>query len=129
MKNLSNDQIQTRIKLIQDLSATGGELQDAIAVLNKQIRTSTEVIEGLQGRYNELVQEAQGFIESVHEAQESYAGDRSERWHESDAGQAHADWMSGWELDLEEVDVDLPEEVEELILEAVEVLRDLPEHP
>lgn len=129
MKNLTREQIQSKLNLAQRLSEVGEDLQGAIARHNLLLEAARNEIEALVGRYNEVRQEAQDFIEGVHDEQESYSSDRSDRWHEGDAGEAYGEWKDAWGIDLEEVDITLPDEIGEVTLDAVEVLRDLPDHP
>jgi uncharacterized protein YukE len=129
MKNLTREQIQTKLNLAQRLSEVGEELQDAITRHNLLLDAAHTEIEALAGRYNEVRQEAQDFIEGIHEEQEAYSSDRSDQWREGDAGQAYEEWKDAWGIDLEEVGITLPDEIDEVTLDAVEVLRVLPDHP
>jgi hypothetical protein len=83
----------------------------------------------LEGRYNEIRDEAQDFINTIKDEQEAYSNDRSDQWHEGDAGQAYEEWKDAWGIDLDELDITLPDEIDEVTLDAVEVLRVLPDHP
>ncbi len=129
MKNLTRERIQTKLNLAQLLSEVGEELQDAIARHNQLLNAAHNEIEALVGRYNEVRQEAQDFIEGIHNEQEAYSNDRSDHWHEGDAGQAHDGWKDAWGVELEEVDITLPDEIEEVALDAADVLQDLPDRP
>jgi hypothetical protein len=55
--------------------------------------------------------------------------DRSESWHDGDSGQAYRDWAEEWTLDLEEVEIYAPDPLDEPIVDASDMLRDLPDHP
>lgn len=129
MKKLTHDQIQTKLNLAHGLSKVGEELQDSIARHNLLLEAARNEIEALAGRYNEVRQEAQDFIEGVHNEQEAYASDRSDQWQGSDAGEAYGEWAEAWDVDLEELDITLPDEIEEVTLDAVEALRVLPDNP
>jgi len=129
MKSLTREQIQTKLKLAQQLAEAGEDLQETIHRFNATLHIASAEIQALQGRFNELVQEAQGFVQSIHDEQETYRDDRSDRWNESDAGQTYEVWMDAWDASLEEIDLDLPEEIAEVPLDALEILRDLPERP
>lgn len=125
MKSLSRDQLQTMNRLAEQLSETGEDLQEAIQRFNQHLRSANEEVQTLQDRFNELVQEAQSFVQTVHDEQEAYRDERSDRWQEGDAGQAYEEWMDAWSIELEEVDLALPEEIEIDSLGAVDMLRDL----
>lgn len=129
MKTLTREQIQIKLKLALQLTEAGEDLQEAIRRFNETLHTASAEIQNLQGRFNELVQEAQGFVQSIHDEQETYRDERSDRWNESDAGQSYGAWMDAWDASLEEIDLDLPDEIEEVSMEALETIRDLPDRP
>ena len=132
MKNLTREQIQTKLNLTQRLSEVGEELQDAISHHNQLLEAAHDEIRELEGRYNEICEEAQGFINTIKDGQEAYSNDRAEQWREEKAGEAYETWMDVWDTTLEEVEIDLPDEVENVSpysMQAIEVLRDLPDHP
>lgn len=129
MKNLTREQFQMKMHFAQLLSEAGEDIHEAVNRFNEHLNTAAAEIETLQGRYNELVQEAQGFMEGVRDEQESYSSERSDRWREGDAGQAYEEWVTAWGVDLEEIEVPLSDEIEDTPLDAVEALRDLPDRP
>lgn len=59
------------------------------------------------GRYNEVVRKAEAFARSVAEEHRETYDERSERWQESDAGQAALSFVEAWE----EIDLDVVEPV------------------
>jgi uncharacterized protein YukE len=105
------------------------DLQNAINQFNEQMTAMFAPIEELQGRYNELIAEAQGFLETIHEQQEAYSEERSDSWHNGDSGQAYREWMGEWNLDLDEIEVITPNPIEDPALDTADLLRDLPDHP
>lgn len=129
MKNLTKEQTTRKAQLAQALTEIGTDLQSAINRFNEQMTAAFASIEELQGRYNELVAEAQGFIETIREQQEAYCEDRSDAWNKGDAGQAYRDWMGEWGIDLEEIEVIAPDLIEDPALDSADLVRDLPDHP
>jgi len=129
MKNLTKDQSNQKAKIARALHDVGEELADAVNRYNAQMSALYSPIEELQGRYNELILEAQGFLEGVQEEQEAYIEDRSDRWREGDAGQAYSEWADAWRIGLEEVEVYAPEPLDDLVLEEAELILELPDHP
>lgn len=130
MRKLSREQLATRNQIAQSLDNTAGEIRSIIAKTNAALEAAREQIDALTNRFNELVQEANDFIEGVHDAQQSYANDRSEAWKESDAGQNYDSWMDEWSAHFDELEeMDFPDEIEEPDFIHPDDLRDLPEAP
>jgi len=96
MKILTREQIQTKLKFAQKLTETGEDLQEVIARYNNLLSTATDEIQNLKGRFNEIVQEVQGFLGGIHDEQEAHMDKRTDRWRESDAGQAYQGWADAW---------------------------------
>jgi uncharacterized protein YukE len=90
MKKLSKEQLTKREELIAEMRKRHEAVQAAVADLNVTI------------------QEANELITEVHNDQEVYFDERSEKWQEGDAGSAYSDWMSEWESEIEEIEA--PEE-------------------
>jgi hypothetical protein len=129
MKNLTKEQSKRKAQIAQALTEVGNELQNAINQFNEQMTAAFAPIEELQGRYNELITEANGYIGTVHEQQEAYEGERSDAWHNGDSGQAYRDWMGEWSLDIGEIEVCAPNSIEEPAIDAADLLRELPDQP
>lgn len=83
----------------------------------------------IQSELGSLVEEYSSSLSALHssveeivERQEGYYYDRSERWQESDAGQAYAEWKDEWDTfkDSLEGDDDLLPEIDLSMGEVVE---------
>jgi chromosome segregation ATPase len=129
MKNLTKEQSSRKAQIAQAMTEVESDLQNAINQFNEQMTAMFAPIEELQGRYNELIAEAQGFLETIHEQQEAYSEERSDSWHNGDSGQAYREWMGEWNLDLDEIEVITPNPIEDPALDTADLLRDLPDHP
>jgi hypothetical protein len=110
---------QARDTLDEVTSAQLGVIEDAYAVINEAFSP-----------YNEVVEEIRGFVEDIASERESEFDDKSERWQESDRGEAARDWISQWQ-DAADCDIDvlheLTVEVPVIEIPAVgEVLENLP---
>ena len=64
-------------------------------------------IDRLQSDLNAAIEEAEAFREEVHDAQEEYYDERSEKWQEGASGEAYKEWMDEWEVEFEEVECDV----------------------
>lgn len=129
MKNLTKEQSTRKAQIAQALAGVESDLQHAINHYNEQLIALFAPVEELNGRRDELIAEARGFIEGIREQQEAYAEDRSDAWHNGDSGQAYRDWMGEWGIDLEEIEVSAPEPIEDPALDSADLIRDLPDHP
>jgi hypothetical protein len=93
-------------KQIEEQAAIGGEL-----------RSAYEDYENALSALNDAIQKAEDFKAEVVGAMDEYLSERSEKWTESEAGQAYSEWKDAWEsFELEqaepvEVDFDAFEEL------------------
>jgi chromosome segregation ATPase len=129
MRKLTKEHITRKQELAKQLEEVGADLIKEIRSFNALLEERSESIDSLTQRYNEVIGGANALIEEIHEEQESYADERSDTWRDGDAGQAHGDWAGEWSISLDEIDVELPDVVDEPELSAAETLRDLPEQP
>jgi hypothetical protein len=111
MKKLSKRDLERRTEVLAKLQAAEKQIDEAIVVVNSVI---DEKVNAAITRYNEAVSELEGLRDDIVAEMESYAGDRSEKWQEGDAGQAYEEWKGEWEnLDVSELDaveaLELPE--------------------
>ena len=82
------------------------------------------------GRYNELIQEANDLMSTVHDEQESFFDARSTAYQDGNAGQNYQIWTDEWSEGLDELDeLDFPDPMEEPELDAAHMLMDLPDMP
>ena len=76
------------------LTAAHNELTDAIAGFELALEPLVTAVNAKVDAYNEALQDARGFLEDeANSAQEAF-DEKSERWQESDKGQAVFEWMS-----------------------------------
>lgn len=104
MKKLSREQRETRDRLI-------GELE----VVEQKLNEAAEA-------YRAKLVEAQEFCASVADEIRAYFDDKSEKWQESERGQAYEEWATGWE-GVEFPEPDIPAE------SAAETMGTLEEEP
>ena len=75
-----------------------------------QLKLKAELVERinrLQDELNSAIQEAEDLRLEVHDAQEEYFNDRSEKWQEGDVGTAYSEWMSEWDTELEQIECEV----------------------
>lgn len=109
------------------IAKTAEGVESAIEKFNETMSEAWDDVAAAVDEYNELIGEANEVRENLHEEMESWASDKSDRWQESDAGQAHADWRGQWEEEFETIDeVEKPDSIEVPEMTAAEAIENLP---
>lgn len=106
MNKLSKEQLKTKLAFEQALCSAKNVIDTAIE------------------KYNELLVDVESFRDEVRGSMEDFVGEKSEKWLNSENGQAFTQWMELWEDQfdpIEELDLDhhdklcnLPEDVDEM---------------
>jgi peptidoglycan hydrolase CwlO-like protein len=81
--------------------------KDKIAELYQlydQLDTEQSEIEAAMGVYNEIMHQLNESLQEVAEEIEAYIDDRSEKWKESERGDAYQDWLYFFEEEKDEID-------------------------
>jgi len=112
MKKLSKEQLKRHEDLSAELHGAHEELDGAIKLFNETVSEAFGKLATYVDDFNSKVADANAFVEEIHAEQESYEGDKTDTWREGDAGSAYADWMSAWEVSIEEVELDEPPELD-----------------
>jgi len=108
-----------------------GLLEEEVDAECRAIENAVEAINAAHTRYNEMVQEAHGFIEDIISERENEFDDKSERWQEGDRGQAARSWIDSLQesldelCDLEPIVIELPDGAD--YPDHAAVMDDLPE--
>lgn len=129
MKKLSKTESAKRDELVEELRTNAGKVEDAINVFNEKMKAEFQSVVSAIEAYNEAVKRADEFREDIENQQSEYIGERSEKWADSDAGQAYESWHGEWETALDEAECDEPTDIEAPSFEAADVLENLPESP
>ena len=75
------------------------------ATLAADLKEKWEAYEAAVNELNQAIVDADQFRADIVSAMDEYMGERSERWPESDAGQAYSEWKDAWEgFELEEIE-------------------------
>jgi chromosome segregation ATPase len=111
MKKLSAGQITTRDKHAEDIRNAQTELNEVIEKYNAVLEEHKANIETALTAFNEKLTAAREWRDEIVSDIDSYVGDRSEKWQESDAASAYEEWKSAYEnLEMDDVEIDeLPE--------------------
>jgi hypothetical protein len=82
----------------------------------------------VEQEYNSVLEDVRAFAERIAERIESEIDEKSEKWQEGEKGEQAATWRDEWkDADFAEVDLDYPQDMEELALEDAERLEQLPQ--
>ena len=126
MNMLSPEETARLTDLARQIEEVGEETQAATRVHNDTQATTWAAVEELQGRFNELLGEANDFVQGIHEEQEDFQGRQPETWHATADGQTYAEWAEEWSLWLEPIGItECPEPIDDLEMEEADILREL----
>jgi hypothetical protein len=126
MKKLSKDQIRRKDELIKAIAEAKAKVEDAISIYNADKATAFEKVEYEIDKYNSVIESIIDLQNEVAEEMQDYMSERSDNWHESDAGQEYADWNNEWEnISLEALEDSYPEDFEMDIEDVEEKLNEL----
>lgn len=127
MKNLSAAQLKTKERLYKNIYSGQIVLEKAIEKYNNIMKEEFVAVQIAIDFINRAIAEANEFREEIHEKQQSYLDERSDKWSMSEKGMNYEEWKKEWDEMLEEVEVDEPEELtlpEVTAGESLEQLRD-----
>lgn len=94
------------------ITAARKALQDAVDIYNTQLENLTEVLKDAVDVYNDIVNDCTAFCEDIANEIDSELEERSEKWLESDKGQAAISWGDQWkDFSCLQEDLELPDEV------------------
>ena len=112
MKRLSKSQETKHRDIAAKLQAAMDGLDQAVGKYNEAVAKAYAELQPAVEAMNTAIGDANGFVEEVHEEQQSYYDDRSDTWREGDAGSEYEGWMGEWEVEIEEIEIEEPEELE-----------------
>lgn len=130
MKALTKQQSSEKAAHVAALSAAAENLEKAVAEFNAVVEAAQEPVTAAVEEYNAALQEAANFVEAMASEIEAEIADKSERWQESEKGQAFDTWQQEWEaVVFDDIQIDFPDQLEGPDLSAANALEDLPEEP
>lgn len=128
MKKLTKTQVTARDKHAEDIRNAIAELNGDIEIYNKAIEEAKSNLEPAITKLNECLEAARNWRDEVVAEMDDYAGNRSEKWSEGDAGQTFESWKQEFEnLELEDVEIEFPEELDVVEDDRSEAVDNLPE--
>jgi hypothetical protein len=112
MKKLTKSMIRSRDEIAAAIREAQNGLEKAVDAYNETIQKQKEIVEAALEKLNDNIADAETWREQVAADQEDYVANQSERWEESDAGQAYKSWQNDFTITFEAVSIDFPEKVE-----------------
>jgi hypothetical protein len=111
---VTKEQLATRDVLAADLRAKATALNVTIAAFNREVEPLVRAVAEAQVNYNETVEHARALANQISEAAQEVFDAKSGRWQDSDSGIQVRTWIEQWEMSLDDIDLDLPEPLEEI---------------
>jgi hypothetical protein len=111
---LSKDQSSERVALAAALRAKAAALNLVIGAFNRGIEPLCQAVAEAQAEYNATLDVARALAAGVAETAQTQFDAKSERWQDSETGIGVRSWIDEWQMSLDELDLALPEPLEEL---------------
>jgi uncharacterized coiled-coil protein SlyX len=111
---VNKDQLTLRDALAADLRARADALNATIAAYNREIEPLSRAVAETQAGYNETMERARSLAGQISETAQEAFDAKSERWQDSDTGIQVRGWIEQWQMSLDDVDLELPEALEEI---------------
>ena len=125
---LNKAELTRRNALYDEIMGAGEDLLAAVAAYNEAMAEQAQKVQEALDAYNSALSDARDFRDEIVGDRDGDYQDKSEAWQEGDKGQAVRTWIDEWEgAELDEVEIEFPEELEEPDLAHADALNDLPE--
>ena len=111
---ISKQQLVERDALAADLRKKAEALNSAIVAFNQAIEPLSQAVHEAMDDYNEILEKARALASSITEAAQEAFDAKSEKWQSSDKGIEVRSWIEQWEVSLDDVDLELPEPLDEV---------------
>jgi chromosome segregation ATPase len=111
---LSKQQLAERKALAADLRKQAEALNTAITAFNAAVEPLSQAVGEAQEDYNGILEKARMLASSVTAVAQQKFDAKSGKWQESDKGIQARCWIEQWEMDLDDVDLDLAEPLTEI---------------
>jgi hypothetical protein len=111
---VSREQLAKRDALAAYLRQKAATLNTAITAFNEGIDPLSRVLAEAQSDYNETLEAARTLTGNIAEAAQKEFEAKSERWQEGDKGIEVRTWIEQWEMSLDDIELALPEPLEEI---------------
>lgn len=128
MNKLTKSMLTERDDVCARLRAAFESLEQAVDTYNEAMRKQWEAVHATMNAYNDVAVEATTWQENVASDIQDYIDSRSDKWQESERGQAYLAWQGEYESsDLEDITIDQPDSLELSTGDQAETLEALAE--
>lgn len=125
---LTSDQESRRQSIVERLRVQREVIEARVDDFNGAASTAWDRVRLALEDYESVRTEAEELRDEVVSDGESAISDKSEKWQEGEKGQAASSWVEEWSgLDLEEIELEEPDEIEIPDLSHADDLEALPE--
>ena len=126
---LSKSDLSDRENLVAALTMAKTKLEGAIETFNSRMEAEKVLVEEALSIYNDLLDDARQFGESIASMIEEQITKKSDNWQNGEKGQAAEAFRLEWSdnLDLEDTIIEYPDELEASNLEQLDNLENAPE--
>jgi chromosome segregation ATPase len=128
MKRLNKDQSREKTEHAENIRKKYTELEEALAKYNAAIVEAKGPVEAAVEQLNGAIDDANQWMADITGQMEDYIGERSEKWQEGEAGSNYNEWKDQF-AELEQVELELPEELEVPECEHGDTLDNIPDEP
>jgi len=111
---VGKEQLAQRDTLATELRQKAKVLNIAIAAFNRDIEQLLQAVAEAQADFNKTLEMARTLTGNVVDAAQAEFDAKSERWQDSEKGEQVRVWIEQWEIGLDDIDLDLPEVLEEI---------------
>ena len=109
---LDKQDMTRREKLVEELRDGRGVLEDAVSTYNAAVEALKAPLLAELGKYNDIVEEARGFVEDIANTADGEFDDKSEKWQEGERGQEARDWIDAWQNEpFDALEIAFPDEL------------------
>ena len=110
----TRDQLARRDGIVAELRARADELNVAIVEFNRKLDPFVRGVVTAQASYNGVLESARTLASEISDPAQAQFDSKSEKWQDSDAGVQVRIWIEQWEMSLDNVELDLPEPLEDI---------------
>ena len=110
---LSKDERSRREEIVAALREAADKITEAVDAYKEALVAPTAAVEAAVAAYNAALAEASEFAQEVSGRIGDDIDEKSEKWQESEKGEAAGAWRDAWdELSLDDIEIEFPDEIE-----------------
>src|SRR5262245_48455400 len=109
---LSKAEIDRRQELVDQLTELRGKLEDAVSEFNSKVEELKAPVTSALEAYNEALGEARSFAEDIASEGDSARDQKSDKWQESERGEASRGWVEEWQnVSLDDIEIEFADDL------------------